>query len=322
MLKACRVQPVTAAGAAGLACARPTLPSAAVPDPLIGRVIGGCSLERLLGRGGIGAVYRARTDEARPRTMAIKVLSPQASDMPALSERFEREARLCYQLQHPSIVAVHTWGRSDDGLPFMIMDFVDGATLASLVHKKGRLEWTIAASIVADIASAVHHVHELEILHRDLKPANVLVSRQGRGVLTDLGLARQVVDSLDESSGRRLTAPGSALGSPAFMAPEQVTDTAGVTAAADLYGLAASLFYAITGRPPLIAETASATIMKVLRDDPPPIGDLCADLPPAVADLIDACLAKDPARRSQRAEDFARVLRRELRAAGYREPTT
>lgn len=290
-------------------------------DELLNRVIGGCTLLRLLGRGGIGAVYLAATNEQPSRHVAVKVLSPIASGMPALNERFEREARLCFQIKHPSVVSVRTWGTTEEGLSFIVMDYIDGAPLSDLVRKKSKLKWTIAASIIADVASALHHVHQLNIIHRDLKPANILVARSGRGILADLGLARQLVDSIDENSGRRLTAPGTALGSPAFMAPEQIEDTAAVSVAADIYGLGASLFYAVSGRPPLFAKTTSGTVMRVLYDPAPAIASLVPSLPNGLANLIDNCLDKDPKKRVQQADHMAQQLYSELRQAGFRDPT-
>ncbi|MDA3959261.1 MAG: serine/threonine-protein kinase [Planctomycetota bacterium] len=285
-------------------------------DDLIGSEMAGCTITRLIGRGGIGAVYEA-THAERGARMAIKVLAPQSKDFEALNERFEREARLCFQLSHPNVIRVHTWGALDDGRHYMVMDLVDGTTLSQMIRKHKRLSWDVAASIIADIAEALEHVHALDIVHRDIKPANILVDRAGRGILADLGLARQLVDSLDEKDGRRLTAPGSALGSPAYMPPEQITDTSTAAVPADLYSLGASLYHAITGRPPLLANTPSGTIMRVLKDLPIALGELDPAVPTALSQLVDDCLDKDPGNRPNSAALFASLLRDELRAAGH-----
>lgn len=285
-------------------------------DDLIGITIAGCRITDLIGRGGIGAVYRAEHPE-RTRPMALKVLSHDAGAFPAIGERFEREARLCFQLSHPNLIRVHTWGTRPDGRAYMLMDLVDGTTLSGMIRHSKRLAWSVAAAILADVAEALEHAHRLDIVHRDIKPANVLVDRDGRGILADLGLARQMVDSLDEAHGRRLTAPGSSLGSPAYMAPEQVTDTATAAVPADLYALGASLYHAIAGRPPLLGTSPSGTIRRVLKDLPTELGDLDPDVPQAIGELVDACLDKDPQRRPHSAALFAGLVRDELRAAGH-----
>jgi len=215
------------------------------------------------------------------------------------------------------VIRVHTWGTDDAGRHYMVMDLIDGTTLGQMIKRGRGLTWEVAAAIVADVAEALQHVHELDIVHRDIKPSNILVDRAGRGVLADLGLARQLVDSLDESEGRRLTAPGSAMGSPAYMPPEQITDTAGVGPAGDIYALGSTLYHAVAGRPPLLANTPSGTILRVLKDLPQALGDLHPDVPPALGELVDGCLAKDPAERPASAGLFASMLRDELRAAGH-----
>lgn len=288
----------------------------ATEEILIGYELAGCVLEDQIGRGGIGSVYRGkRKDDGH--LVAIKVLSPAANSMAALAERFDREARLCFQLSHPNVIRVHTWGEDQDGRHFMVMDLVDGTTLSQMIKRGKGLSWEVAAAIVADVAEALQHVHELDIIHRDIKPSNILVDRAGAGVLADLGLARQLVDSLDESEGRRLTAPGSAMGSPAYMPPEQITDTSQVGPAGDIYALGATLYHAIGGRPPLIANTPSGTILRVLKDLPRALGEVVDDIPPAISELVDGCLSKEPDERPASAGLFASMLRDELRAAGH-----
>lgn len=282
-------------------------------DDLVGTTLGGCRLERLLGAGAIGEVYRGTHLESE-RQVAVKVVYPGMRTQPGLLDRFEREARLAYQLDHPALISVLHWD-VDHEHPYLVMAFIDGATLERMTRYHGQLDWKVAAALVADVADGLEHVHGLGIVHRDLKPANLLVAKTGRGYLADLGLARQVSDAADEVGGRRLTAPGSVMGSPAYMAPEQVADTASAGIPADIWGLGATLYHALGGRPPFIADTPTRVLRSVMRDDPPPLSELASTLPSAVTDLVQACLAKDPSHRPDRAHSVAKRLRQALTQA-------
>ncbi|MFW5698440.1 MAG: serine/threonine-protein kinase [Planctomycetota bacterium] len=282
-----------------------------------GEIIGGCEIGRLLGSGGLGSVFKALHRQSG-RTVALKVLAAHMAAKPGVVERFEREARLCFQLDHPHLIAVHTWGE-DDGRHYMAMEYVAGSTLEALSRRRDRLTWPMAASIVADVASGLEHVHRLDIVHRDIKPANMLVGRGGRAKLADLGLARDPQDGL--GLARRLTTEGAAIGSPAYMAPEQINDTASVDAAADVYGLGASLYQGIVGRPPLIGDSPLDTCRRVLRDRPEPVANFHADVPEALSQLIDACLDKQPERRPASAVTVSEQLRALIGLAGYRPGT-
>lgn len=285
-------------------------------DNLIGRELAGCRLTKLLGKGAIGAVYEA-THTSSQQVMAVKVLSPEAKSLPGMVERFEREARLCYQLDHPNVVKVFTWGTTDDGIAYMAMEHVRGATLAQMIKALGQLPWPIACAIVSDIAVALRHVHELDIVHRDIKPGNILVARDGKGVLADLGLARQTVGGLDENAGGRLTVPGQAIGSPAYMAPEQIIDTSSVGPMADIYALGATVYAAILGQPPLAADTPNETVRLVMTQTAHPLHLLIPEVPVGISNLIAQCLAKEPPDRPASAAEFARQLDDVLRAEGH-----
>jgi len=285
-------------------------------DALIGSEIGGCLLRRVCGTGAIGTVYEGRHIASDER-MAVKVLSPKINAMKWVVERFTREARLCYQIEHPHLIRVHTWGAFSDGRHYMVMDFIDGTTFLQLVRRHQQLDWPVACSILADVANALAHAHDLDIVHRDIKPANVLVTRDARGVLTDLGLARRTVDGIDENDGRRLTTEGSALGSPAYMAPEQITDTRTVGPAADIYGLGASLFHALAGDPPLLGENPTDTLMRVMREPAPDLRLHNSDIPPELAELVACCLSKEPDDRPHDAADLEQSLRQILAQHGF-----
>lgn len=287
-------------------------------DELIGQVVGGCLLSKRLGAGGLGTVYKG-VHQASGRKVAVKVLLPFMNERPDVVERFHREARLCFQLEHPHIVRVFTWGQDQDR-HYLAMEYVSGAGLDRLVTTQVRLAWPLAAVIVADVADGLAHVHALDIVHRDIKPSNMLVARGGRAKLADLGLARQTVDPL-EPGGRRVTAKGAAIGSPAYMAPEQIEDTATAGVPADIYGLAASLYHAIAGRPPLLGKDPMDTLSKVLNDTPVPLADLVG-VPPGLSALIQACLAKDPHDRPADAAGLCTALRDLVRLQGLKTGVT
>lgn len=273
---------------------------------LSGMSLAGCRLTEQLGRGAIGMVYRAvRLDTGAE--VAIKVIHGEIAEKPSFIDRLEREARLAYQIDHPNLVRVHTWGQ-EEGRHFVVMDFIDGQTLYHLIRHHSYLRWPLAATLLQHVASAVTHVHELGIIHRDIKPENIMIGRDGLARLTDLGLARQLVDPLDEVGGRRLTDDGMAMGSPCYMAPEQIENTAQVGPAADIYGMGATLFHALTGRPPIIGEDAHQTLNRVLREAPRRASAFIRDIPSALSDLADRCLAKDPAARPPSARRVAEEL--------------
>lgn len=262
---------------------------------LTGSVIAGCDIQEHLGSGAVGAVYGAIHRESGKR-VAIKVITVDVAARPEFLERFQREARLAYQLDHPHIVRVLTWGE-DAGQHYVVMEWIEGSSLIAMIRHHGNLAWKVVAGLGRQVAEALAHVHALGLVHRDVKPANILVGRDGAARLADLGLARQLVDSPDEVGGRRATAPGTAMGSPCYMAPEQITDTAAVGPPADVYALAASLFHALAGRPPLTGLDVQDVLGKVLDETPRRASTYTGDLPTAFSDLLASCLVKDPVAR-------------------------
>ena len=259
---------------------------------LTGEIIAGCVLDEHLGSGAVGTVYSARHADSGKR-VAIKLLHVDVEERPEFLQRFQREARLAYQLDHPHIVHVHTWGE-EDGIHYVVMEWIDGQSLEDMIRHHTRLQWRVAFGIGRQIARALDHVHGLGLVHRDVKPANILVGRDGIARLADLGLVRQLFDAADEVGGRRVTLPGSAIGSPCYMAPEQIGDTAGVIPAADIYALGATLFHALTGQPPLMGESPPDVLRRVLHEEPRRASAFVGDIPKDVSDLLQRCLAKKP----------------------------
>ena len=215
-------------------------------------------IERLLGQGGMGAVYLAR-DLTLDRPVAIKVISQEVAAGDELHERFLREARLVARLRHPNIVTVFSAGAADGQLYF-VMELVPGESLRELIQREGRLDPPKVHRLVGELAMALHHAHEHGVIHRDVKPENILVDREtGRPMLTDFGIARAL-----EKEGT-LTGLGVLLGSPRYMSPEQATGDATIDGRSDLYALSLVGYEMLTGRAVVEAPSAAAMLVKHLN---------------------------------------------------------
>lgn len=262
-----------------------------------GDVIEGYELGDVLGEGGMGVVYRARELETG-REVAIKTLE-RASD-PVLAERFLREGQAQAGLdRHPNIVRVHSAGEAQ-GRFYLVLDLVAGEDLQSRIDREPILVED-AARIVAQVASAVAHAHARGILHRDLKPANVILSAEGPAKLLDFGVAHL--------EGRRtLTATGEIVGTPAYMAPEQLNNSKAADVRADVYGLGALLYAALTGEPPFAAGSQIALMGKVFDEPAPSVTERRPDAPAHLVRLCKLALAKQPSRRPQTVADFQASL--------------
>src|SRR5438132_3176688 len=207
-----------------------------------------------IGKGGMGAVYKAR-QPALDRVVALKILPPQAASGTGFAERFNREARALAKLNHPNIVAVHEFGQVN-GLPFFIMEFVDGLNLRQL-ERAGKLQPREALQIVPQICEALQFAHDEGIVHRDIKPENILLDKKGRVKIADFGIAKIVADGLRETVAdpltvqpSELTEAGSILGTPQYMAPEQVARPLEVDHRADIYSLGVVFYQMLTGELP------------------------------------------------------------------------
>ncbi|HEX8294984.1 MAG TPA: serine/threonine-protein kinase [Chthoniobacteraceae bacterium] len=210
-------------------------------------------LLEMLGRGGMGVVYRAR-QKALDRQVALKILPPALGDDPAFAERFTREARALAQLNHPGIVTLYEFGQTEDGLFFILMEFVDGVNLRALLGG-GRIAPREALAIVPALCDALQYAHDLGIVHRDIKPENILLDRRGRVKIADFGLAKIVGAELDPAFSGTAAAPmeteaGKILGTPSYMAPEQTTRPGEVDHRADIYALGVVFYQMLTGELP------------------------------------------------------------------------
>ena len=256
----------------------------------------------MLGRGGMGVVYRA-WDRRLNRPVALKMLLAGAYARPEELERFRREAEAEAGLRHANIVQIYDVGDLD-GRPYFTMEFVEGGSLAQKLSG-APLPAGQAAGLLATLAEAVQAAHDRGIVHRDLKPANVLLTADGTPKITDFGLARR----LEDTSG--LTHSGATLGTPSYMAPEQARGRAqAIGPAADVYALGAILYETLTGRPPFRADTAAETMRQVVEQEPPPPSRWNAKVPRDLEVICLKCLHKEPHRRYPSAAALAEDLRR------------
>ncbi|HET9423850.1 MAG TPA: bifunctional serine/threonine-protein kinase/formylglycine-generating enzyme family protein [Gemmatimonadaceae bacterium] len=258
----------------------------------------GYKVERPLGAGGFAVVYLVR-DLSLKRSLAIKVLSPDLITSKTVLERFRREAETVAQLAHPNIVPLHFIGQKDD-LLYLAMGCIDGGSVADRIEKEGPLPIADASRIIAEVASALAHAHKRGVIHRDIKPQNVLLDADsGRALVTDFGIARTTDSSL--------TATGMFVGTPTYLAPEQVTGEPS-DHRADIYALGVMAYEMLSGRPPFDGPTPTAILMKRLAGPPEPITVVRRDTPVELERVVEACLAADPEQRFQTASDIVAAL--------------
>ncbi len=264
--------------------------------------IGPYRIEAELGRGGMGIVYQAY-DPALDRRVALKVLRPELAHAEGRA-RFLREARGAAQLRHENVVRVHAVADPPDDLPYFVMEFVSGPTLAELVRTRGKLDVREAAGFAAAVADGLAAAHAAGLIHRDVKPANVLIDSSG-GVpkLADFGLVKR----LDEAGQ---THAGAILGTPSYLAPEQVEAKVGpISMATDVHGLGALLYELLTGRPPFLGVGLTETLLQVLTEEPIPVRRLRPEVPRDLETICARALAKAPGRRYASAAAMAADLR-------------
>ncbi|NQT85787.1 protein kinase, partial [bacterium] len=263
--------------------------------------IGGYELIATLGKGGMGVVLKAR-QVSMDRVVALKVLLPRLAENEAFVERFLREARSAAKLSHPNIVQAHDVGKAD-GYYYFAMEFVDGTTVKDMVKAKGRLDEKTALNIVGAVARALEHAHEHGIIHRDIKPDNIMVTRKGEVKLADLGLARKT------EKPDTMTIEGTALGTPYFMAPEQVHATTELDIRADIYALGATLYHMVVGEFPFDAPNAGAIMAKHITEPVPNAREKRPDISRATSGLIKRMMAKAPADRPQTPRELLAEVR-------------
>ena len=255
-------------------------------------------IEAELSRGGMGVVYRALDRTGTP--VALKLLQAGGAFDVA---RFRREAEFLAQLQHPGIVGLRDFGHAQ-GQTYVVMDLVEGRSLGETLRASGPLEPNRAARLVAQAADALAHAHERGVIHRDLKPDNLIVRPDGQGVIIDFGLAL-----FSDEEQHRLTLSGELLGTPHYMAPEQAQSARAADARADVYGLGATLFALVSGRPPYEGSSPLQVINRVVSSAPPTLSSVASHTPAWIDAVCQRCLARDPEQRYTSARDLAAALR-------------
>ena len=262
------------------------------------RRIASYSLLEPIGHGGMAVVYRAH-QESLDRQVAIKVLSENLAASEEFMERFRREARTAANLHHPNVITVHDFGQDERGVPYLVLEYVEGPSLADLMD--AGLDDSRIPDFLDQIAAGLDYAHARGVIHRDIKPGNVLTTPDGRVVLADFGLAWLL-------QGAHLTMTGGVIGTPEYMSPEQAAGEP-IDHRSDVYALGVVLYEMLVGERPFIAETPIAVLLKHLQDPAPSVLDARPDLPPAVGGVLARVLTKDPAERYASAGELARAFR-------------
>jgi serine/threonine-protein kinase len=272
-------------------------------------IAGRFRVEREIGRGGMGTVYRA-SHLGLERPVAVKILKQEFASHPEVADRFMREARTMARLKHPRAAMIFDAGHLADGRPFIVMEYVEGATLAEILQREGPFEPERAVRVAAEILDVLSEAHALGIVHRDLKPSNIMLNPRGVCVL-DFGIAKVLQDSTEVTRTHATTESGLVIGTPRYMSPEQCLGHR-VGPASDLYSVGVLLYEMLAGRPPFIDTMSSAVLVKQATTTPPPLTDLRPDCPRRLAQAVHKLLSKSPAQRMASAAEARAVLERSV----------
>jgi serine/threonine-protein kinase len=250
----------------------------------------------------MGAVFEAQA--ANGLVVALKILKVQGGVTEEDRARFVREAETTAALSHENVVRILTWGAAPGPALYLVMEFIRGESLKKQIDRLGPLAVPVALRITGQIGSALEHARQNNIIHRDVKPENILVNEEGIAKLTDFGLAKSIVSS--DRSG--LTRPGEGMGTPPYMPPEQIEDAVGADHRSDVYSLGATLYHMLTGNKPFSARSNMDFFMKIIHDDPAPIGEVRQDVPPVVLNMVARCMKKKPEDRYQTAGELVTAI--------------
>jgi len=264
-------------------------------DSLIGKAFGPYKVLDKIGEGGMAVVYRG-VQESLDRYVAIKVLRTELSADQEFIARFRQEALAVAQLSHPNILHVYDAGKANDRY-YIAMAYVEGGTLKDLL-RQGPLEIESACSIGSQMADALDYAHRHGLIHRDVKPSNVLLTGDGRPLLTDFGIAKALYEA------QQLTRTGISIGTPEYMAPEQASEQP-PDGRTDIYALGILLYEMLTGHVPFVADTPLATLYMQVHRSPPPLRQVNGNIPAWLEAVVNKALAKDPKDRYQSAEEMA-----------------
>ena len=290
-----------------------TKASAEELDPLLGQTINGrYTIVSLIARGGMGKVYKAE-QSALGRVCALKILSPNHDGTrdPEFHKRFSLEASTAARLSHPNTVTIFDYGKDEaNEVYYIAMEFLDGRTLHRAIHEEGSIPEARASHIAQQICRSAHEAHALGVVHRDLKPGNVLLCERGEETdfvkVLDFGLVKDVT-----GKGQDLTQTGVFMGSPKYMAPEQVT-SGEISARTDVYAVGIILYEMLCGKPPFEKKQSMSTLVAHVNDAPPPLAarNLRASISPAIEAVVMCCLEKSPDKRYATMRDLIKALKR------------
>jgi serine/threonine protein kinase len=279
------------------------------PSALIGRTLHDTyRLARLVGVGGMGAVYEAVHLRLAKKRFAVKVLLPDLLELPEVYTRFRREAEIVTEIGHPHIVEVLDFNRTDDGLPYMVMEYLEGEDLGNRIRRCGRLGANEMIQVMLQIGGAIQAAHDHGVVHRDLKPDNIfLLGQPGEPIkakVLDFGISK-----IRHQGQSMVTQEHCIIGTPGFMSPEQAEGLArDVDHTTDIFALGAICYFALSGQVPFEATSVPAVLYKVCHAEPPDLSDLVVDLSPTVDAVLARAMAKAKADRYQRVESFTKDL--------------
>ncbi len=274
-------------------------------------------LTRRIGRGAMGQVYLAKDRNLGTREVAVKTVRQDVLSSDDLAEgeaiaRFEREAMSAASIRHPHIVDVTDFGESEDGVFYLVMEYVEGESLHRLLRREGTLPIKRAIKILRQIADGVDAAHEEGILHRDLKPANIFIMQKGKNKdvfikVGDFGLAKIVNQTVTDASSNATPSSRGIIGTPEFMAPEQMQPELGVDVRADVYALGTIAYLMLGGRTPFTGDLMELVMQKVIQD-PPPLSELRSDIPKDVEQVIMSAIEREPDNRASSAAEWIAAL--------------
>ncbi|WP_394830377.1 protein kinase [Pendulispora rubella] len=272
--------------------------------------LGKYRIEKLVGKGGMGAVYAA-VDSDLARKVAIKILLPHIASSRTAATRFVNEGRAAARIESEHVARVYSAGRTPQGLPFMILELLEGTDVADLLEKHKRLGVAEAVDIMIDALQAVAEAHRLGIVHRDLKPSNLFLHRRGNGSqvvkVLDFGISK-LTQPMSTTSDQGLTATQALLGTPNYMSPEQLLDSKSVDHRTDIWSLGVILYEMLAGTVPFGGPTLRELFSAILHQQTAPLPHLRGDVPAGLQMAIDRCMTRDPQRRIGDAAELARLL--------------
>jgi eukaryotic-like serine/threonine-protein kinase len=290
-------------------------------DDLLGKTLNGrFEILSPLGVGGMGRVYKA-IQHPLDRVIALKVLNPRydGSKDPGFEKRFFFEASMTAKLHHPNTITIHDYGRTDDGIYFIAMEYLEGETLQQVLAREKNFAWPRTLVLGAQVARSLREAHKLNLVHRDLKPANIMMVSESSGGDTvkvlDFGLVKSFLPEHEKTvEDTALTQAGMLLGSPMYMAPEQTKSES--DGRSDIYSLGVVMFQCIAGRPPFVSKDSIDIIIKHVKEMPPELKSLATQIPDDVNQLIMRCLQKNPIDRFQSMDELLENMRHCLAGQG------